>query len=175
MVLCAVLCLEFSGDGQNSKDRLAIVLKWSRQSGGVPTDFRIEITNDSDHDIRLPEPAVECDSSFTGRVGVSFRFVPKVATQNEGRGHACVADTFDWPFILDRVQHWKVLAPGQSIEIVVTPEQMHCECSGAGKYEFWAGYLPPYVSAEEQQILRNSGIYIPNGAISSAHVVIIRP
>lgn len=161
---------------QSATKGLGLTLKTRQSERGFPALFEVSITNESDHDIRLPDPAIECDSSFTGRVGISFRFIPaKAVAQGDDRGYGCAADTMKWPFILDRVQHWNVLSPGQSLTVAVTPEQMHCDCVAAGRYEFWAGYLPPYVSSEEQHTLHNSGIYIPTGAISSAHLVINKP
>jgi hypothetical protein len=136
---------------------------------GVPQSFTVVLLNKSDHDIKLPIPAVDCEGAFTGVMGVSFRFTP-LKPSGAGIGHGCANDTFVWPPILERAKKWKVLRPGDSLSIRETANQMFCECKAPGKYEFWAGYLPPSLTPEDKVTLRQASIDFPHHSLESVHM-----
>ena len=136
---------------------------------GVPQAFTVVLINKSDHKILLPMPATDCEGSFTGVMGVSFNFTP-LKPAKPGVGHGCANDTFYWPPIMERVKAWKVLDPGATLSARITADGIFCECRAAGKYEFWAGYLPPYLTPEDKETLTQAGIDFPHSPLESPHI-----
>jgi hypothetical protein len=125
---------------------LQLILQSDTLSNGLPRGFTVLLLNRSDHDMRVPTPAVNCQGAYTGVMAMSFHFKPLKPTRSNGLGYGCASDKYNWPPVLERVQEWTVLHPGMSLSVRDTPGQMHCECNVPGEYEFWAGYLPPNIS-----------------------------
>jgi len=156
------------------RPELELILQPDAPSQGLPPGFTVLLLNKSNHDIRVPTPVVDCQSGYTGVMGVSFRFTPQKPLRSIGRGYGCAADKFNWPQILERAQEWTVLHPGTSLSVRDTIGLMHCECKAPGKYEFWADYLPPNVSPEDKEVLSKAGIDFPHAPLESAHVIYMK-
>ena len=82
----------------------------------------------------------------------------------------CAGDKFGWPPILERVQEWTLLPPGEEIKKTVSLTAMHYETRKAGTYEFWAEYAPPAVRPADQQTLRERGIDFPLDTLTTSHL-----
>src|SRR5215467_11981310 len=90
---------------------LELQLQPESLQGEVPAAFTFVLVNKSDHEVRVPTPAVQCEDSFDGSVELRLDFKP-LAPGPGIEGHGCAGDTMAWPAILERVKSWRVLKPG---------------------------------------------------------------
>jgi hypothetical protein len=134
---------------------------------GVPQAFGFELVNASDHDVWVPQPAIQCEDDFDGSIRLSLDFRPA----EPGPGEGCSADGLDWPSILDRVKEWKVLHSGDNLVFTADHARLHYESDRAGTYEFWATYSSPVIRPSDQAILRQAGIDFPHGRLTTRHLV----
>jgi hypothetical protein len=158
---------------QQQSQHLELQFRSEALQDGLPPGFTILLVNKSDHDIRVPKPIVDCAAIDGGVIGMSFRFTPKRPWKPRN-GYGCAADQFNPPPILERVHGWQVLRPGESLRVTDSPAQMHCECKAPGKYEFWAGYDPPHLPAEDEAKLDEADIDFPRSALESAHITYVK-
>jgi hypothetical protein len=131
---------------------------------GFPETFAFLLVNTSQHDIWLPPvPIVDCDSTLYGAICL------EVVTPPGGQGisRGCPGNVLHGHAILDRVQTWKVLHPGESYRLEAGNERALYSGDAPGTYTFWARYVPPEISLEDQQILRQRGIDFPHGPLTS--------
>jgi hypothetical protein len=173
-VLAFGTILTLAQDAPVPPSELELVLQPDAPSKGLPRGFTVLLLNKSDHDIRVPTPVVDCQAAYSGVMGVSFRFTPLRPARPNSHGYGCASDRFNWPPILERAKEWTVLHPRMSISVRETLEQMHCECTVPGRYEFWAGYLPPDISPEDKETLTKAGIDFPHAPLESAHVTYVK-
>lgn len=137
---------------------------------GVPQAFTFELVNISDHDVRVPQPSVDCGSDFYGSIWLLLVFRPPHMA-DEWAGFGCADDRFDGDPILKRVQKWQLLHPGEVAKQTIGRDHLHYEGKDPGKYDFWADYRPPAIEQDDQKALRDAGIDFPREPLSSQHII----
>ncbi len=140
---------------------------------GIPQAFTFEIANRTNHDVRVPQPVVDCAGDYTGYIWLRMVFTPLHSRGSE-IGYMCAADKVNWPPILKRVREWKVLRPGETVSQTVARAQLHYEGRQPGSYEFWAEYHPPAIEPEDQKALGKAGVDFPHGQLTSSHLTFTR-
>jgi hypothetical protein len=148
---------------------LQLKLEPGTEFHGVPVSFVYTILNASSHDIRMPKPVVNCGDVYLGEVWVHVKFIPAGHTIPSGLKNGCVNDYLPVKSVLQRVESWQVLHPGESISQTLPQEQLHYDASKAGSYEVWAEYRRPYLSPQDEQMLRKAGIAFPAVDIQTPH------
>ena len=136
----------------------------------MPQAFRFELVNTTDHDVWIPQPAVQCENSFDGSIHLSLDFRP-LEPGPPGEGHGCAGDRMNWPPILERVKDWKTLRSGEKLTLTADRTRLFYDSQQAGTYEFWATYSPPSINRSDQAILRQAGIDFPHDKLTSSHLV----
>lgn len=153
----------------STTDNLELRLQPESMDSGVPQAFTFSLVNRSDHEVRVPVPAVECEDSFDGSLWLRLDFTPlNPGTGSGGRG--CAGDTMNWPPILERVGKWAILHSGESLSWSVRRERLYYEDKEPGIYEFWAEYSPPSISPADRERLQQAGIDFPQGKLTTNHV-----
>src|SRR5262249_46209026 len=137
------------------------------------TAFAFLLVNRSNHEVRVPTPAVQCEDSFDGSIELRLDFKP-LAPGQSGEGGGCAGDTMAWPPILERVKSWKVLRPGESVRLRAEHAHLFYDADKPGIYEFWATYRPPSIHRADQETLRAARIDFPDRQLSTQHVVFVR-
>jgi hypothetical protein len=135
---------------------------------GVPQAFTFRLINVTLHNVWVPEPAMECTDSYNGYLWLGLKFTPLHMPGTEAGG-GCAGDRLNWPPILERVQEWKLLPPGEAIETTVPRAELHYEVGQSGTYEFWAEYHPPALQPADQRALRERGIDFPLEKLTTLH------
>jgi hypothetical protein len=149
---------------ENPTANLGLLLLPGGTDKAGPQVFIFRLVNHSEHNVWVPEPAVQCEDTFNGYVWL------RVQLQNGTLpGYRCVLDHYRLP-VLDRVQKWKVLEPGATLEETIARAKLHYDAGQSGTYEFWAEYYPPALNATEQQLLRERGIDFPLEKLASPHL-----
>ncbi len=130
----------------------------------VPQALQISLTNISDHDVHLPEPAALCGDTAHGTFRLGENFVPLHGSAST-MGGGCFRD-FGYQPILERVKGWKVLRPGESLVVF----NDHIPAQAPGSYDYWGVYLPPGMPGADADVLRKDGIAFPTSRLESGHV-----
>jgi len=136
---------------------------------GIPQAFTFSLWNTSDHDVRVPVPSIQCEDSFDGAIWLQLEFTPDVPAK-DGEGRGCAADTFGRHSILDRVQKWSLLHPGQYLIFNIPRDRLYYDDKEPGIYEFWADYVPPSIDPSDREILQKAGIDFPHGELTTPHI-----
>jgi hypothetical protein len=160
-----------SAQAPRAVSNLALRLQPEALEEGVPQAFRFELVNTTDHDVRVPRPAIQCENSFSGSIALTLEFHPLEPGGPSGPGRGCAGDRMDWPAILIRISEWEVLHPGERLSLNADRAHLFYETGQAGSYEFWAAYLPPTITAEEKAILRQAGIDFPQDRLTTPHII----
>jgi hypothetical protein len=131
---------------------------------GLPVVITIKLTNTSNHDISIPIPKSDCSDAMYGTL--SFRVTIKPTTGPIPLETGCFADySFAGLNVWDRIKSWKRLSPGEKLVFEKSvPAETEAILKGPlqnGTYEFSATYAPPYLSAHDKELLRNSNIDFP--------------
>ncbi len=141
---------------------------------GIPQTFTFSLVNKSDHDIRVPTPAIECEDPVDdGSLSLKVNFRPSRPGE-AGVGYGCANDRTDKRTILDRVKTWKNLRPGESIVLKVARERLHYACKEPGTSEFLAYYFPPAMTPSDRKVLSLSGIDFPHSQLTTARVTFVK-
>lgn len=159
---------------KDKSDNLQLRLEPKDIQGGVPKAFTSLLVNISDHDVRVPQPVVDCGyDAQIGSLKLQLKFTPlgRVHTKGVTGCGGSIGGSFD---ILLEVQGWKLLHTGESLSIEASKQFLLYEEQNAGTYEFWAAYYPPSISEADQATLRQAGIDFPHDALSTAHVVFVK-
>jgi hypothetical protein len=158
---------------QNS---LRLVIKVESISHGTPQAFTFKIVNNTDHDIYLPKPTVECSDSFDGALLLNVKFTPLNPDDDTGGGSGCAADGWgDWPSIIVRLKSWLILRAGKSLTINANKSLFLYEDNRPGRYEFWATFKPAFVKKVDQELLLGMGIDFPSSEMNSNHLTFDKP
>jgi hypothetical protein len=136
---------------------------------GIPQAFTLELINVTGHNVWVADPGVQCIHSYYGYFSLRLKFTPLHPPAPESGG-GCAGDKFGWPPILERVQEWTLLPPGEEIKKTVSLAAMHYEARKAGTYEFWAEYAPPRGAAGRPADLRERGIDFPLDTLTTSHL-----
>jgi len=165
----------FTQDNPETKrDNLELRLEAEEIQGGIPQAFVFLLVNKSDHDIRVPTPAVECeDPVYDGSFWLKVNFRPSRTDEN-GSGHGCANDRTDKRSILDRVKTWKNLRPGESIVLKVARKRFHYDFKEPGTYEFSASYFPPAMTPSDRKVLSQTGIDFPHSQLTTTRVIFVK-
>jgi hypothetical protein len=75
---------------------------------------------------------------------------------------------------LERVRAWKTLHPGESIAVKASRDRLLYKDWGAGTYEFRALYNPPVMTLSDRELLRQSGIVIPQHGLSTIPITFVK-
>jgi hypothetical protein len=160
LTIVGVLFLSSLLLGQTSSNNPSTGLDFAIAPGsidnGVPQVVTFRLTNRTSHNLWIPEPAIQCSDSSNGYL---LLHVKLVGSPSPGPG--CVLDHYRSLTILDRVQRWKVLAPGDGIEKTAPIAKLRYSMAQAGTYEIWAEYYPPTINLVDQAILKERGIDFP--------------
>lgn len=160
--------------GSQKQSNLELQLKSGLLINGVPESFTFVFVNISGHDLRMPKPS-NCHIPTTGTVVLKLTVKP---APPHGIGHGCVGDVGFFkgqPPIRDRVEkRWELLTPGGSLSVTFDRDELFVNDQSPGRYDFWAEYIPPYVSAQEAKALARAGINFPQPRLVSNHLVFVR-
>jgi hypothetical protein len=158
----------------NPKDNgLELRLQAEDLDKGVPDAFTFTLLNASDHDIRLPQPAIECeDPLWDGHFSLKVNFKPLPG--GKGSGRACTNDRIGSRPIMERVKDWKTLDRGESIAVRVSKKRLFFQNAEAGTYEFRAFYNPPVMTQSDRELLRQLGIIFPEKGLSTAPITFVK-
>src|ERR1700679_3448998 len=97
LILAAVLLFSpFSASTQRSIPNLKLRLVPRERVNGVPDGFTFKLVNISNHNLRVPQPIVDCAGDYTGYIWLGIVFTPPHAPGSE-LGYGCGADKVDWP------------------------------------------------------------------------------
>jgi hypothetical protein len=139
---------------------------------GIPQTFTLRFINTSDRDVRIPAPNTKCDDSMSGELRVYVQFTPtRPVREKPGIGYGCVADTFNWPPITDRIKAWQLLRSGESFKVQVPLDETDKKLLGSkepGTFNVRAEYHPPGVSESERATLSRQGIDVPATPLRTA-------
>ena len=136
----------------------------------IPTAFTILIVNNTDHDLYLPIPSLECGDVPHGAVWLRLNFKSLVPGP-VGFVHGC-AKNFLYQPIIDRVKKWKHLGPGESLSLATITDRILAQ--GAGTYDYWAFYYPPGMPKADEDLLQQAGIDFPRNALKSNHLKFVK-
>ena len=167
-MLALILATSILAGGANT-DHLELRLQPESIENGVPRAFTFSVMNTSDHDVRVPTPAIQCEDSFDGSLWLRLDFAP-LNPEPDGAGRGCAGDTMNWPAILERVGKWALLHAGQTVSWKVPRERLYYEDKEPGIYEFWAEYVPPSIDPADREELRKAGIDVPHGKLTTSHI-----
>jgi hypothetical protein len=158
---------------QSSSGDLELRLVPHGVEDGIPQSFTILLVNHTDHDVFLPMPITDCQGSYTGVTGLVVHFTPLLPEAPQpGRG--CSASRYTWPPIMERIKEWQVVHPGEEFNLLGGSKAAYFESQMPGTYEVWAGYLPPFISPQDQAILEAAGIDFPREALTTPHLTFSR-
>ncbi len=138
----------------------------------VPTAFTFLIVNRSDHEMRLPMPALERGDASHGTIWLHLTFVPSRHSSTPSQLRGGGFNDYIYQPILDRVRSWKVLRPGESISLGTTHDRVIA--GEAGTYDYWAYYDPPGMPKVDEEVLQKAGIDYPKAELESTHVKFVR-
>jgi len=161
------------GNPEAKRDNLELRLEAEDIQDGIPQTFTFLLVNKSNHDIRVPTPAIECEDPVNdGSFWLKVNFRPSRPDEN-GFGYGCSNDRTDRRPILDRVKTWKNLRPGESIVLKVARERLHYDCKEPGTYEFWAYYFTPTMTPSDRKVLSQTGIDFPHSQLTTTSVTFV--
>jgi len=152
------------------EQNLELRLKPGKLLNGVPADFTFELVNVSDHDVRVPKPKVDCNSSLDGSIWLQLDFTP-AKFNDKGSAFVCVDDYGSLPVITQRSKNWLLLHPGEMISQTLDQRGLHYDDKGAGRYTFWAEYHSPTIGPQDQSTLREAGIDFPHHDLKTTRFV----
>lgn len=135
---------------------------------GIPQALNASIVNVSNHDVHLPTPSIMCGDVVYGTFRLNLNFKP-LGGEESNIGSGCFND-YSYSPIRNRIKTWKVLRPGESLELMDDrlPTQV------PGSYDYWASYLPPGMPKTDAQLLQNDGIDFPRTSLQSSHVQYVK-
>ena len=89
---------------------------------GSPT-FSLLLVNDTDHDVYIPVPGVNCEDDYSGWVQLHLDFRPLSGRRKPEVGESCASDRFGaLPPILDRLsetgKECRLLHPGDALSLI---------------------------------------------------------
>ena len=116
-------------------------------------------------------PSFESGDVPHGTVWLRLNFVPLkrgVLPELQAGG---INDFFYQP-ILERVKGWKVLGPGESLNLATISDRILAQ--DAGSYDYWAYYYPPGMTKGDEEVLQKTGIDYPKKELGSAHVKFVK-
>jgi hypothetical protein len=149
---------------QSSKHQLdLIVLPGSLDKAALQT-FTIKLINHSEHNIWIPDPAIQCEDSVNGYLWLRVELL-----DGSVPGFGCVLDRYRPKSVLDRAHEWKILAPGATMEETIPLAKLHLGFGHPEIRDFWGEYFPPTVTATEERVLEERGIDFPSQRLVSAH------
>lgn len=169
MGICSAITGLALGSTPAATAKLELRLQPDKVRHGVPQGFTFLLVNISDHDVRVPMPATQCDDYYFGDIQLQLTFVPLKANFSKP-GNGCSKGYGGGQTILDRAKSWKLLHPGESITVHAGRKQLLYQSNRAGSYEFWATYTPANLSAADQMTLTDGGIDYPQQKLISAHL-----
>jgi hypothetical protein len=163
---------------------LKLVLQPDDFRDDMPQAFTFVLLNITDHDLLVPvHPSLDCFDNYDGSFWLVIKFTP-VTPEPPGMGWGCGGSKYQWPPVLDRVKEWKTIRPGESFRITAPKDKLHLDGSKPGTYEFWARYVPPAISPDDETILRHAGfdfpvganrrVDLPQGELTSAHITFVK-
>lgn len=145
---------------------LSLILEPGPLVDGLPQSFTFHLQNTSQEMLRIPEPDFDCgNASINGSIVLDEGWQPPVGIgMGRGRG-SCDFGGYSTgakpPSLTTVASAWRTVKPGESYYIQVTCAQMHCSFKAAGEHTFSGTYLPPSVSDEQVQALKDAGIVVP--------------
>ena len=176
VVVLPVLSLPLSAQstGRKKPSNVELRLRADELIAGVPETFTFIFENVSDHDVRLPAMTYCAPGQYVARIRLNLQFLP-LHPPVAGGGGGCGGGAWPSPKLLEQVKAWKLLRPGESLAVTFGRKQLFAIQEAPGKYDFWAEYEPPQLSAEEQVMLEKAGIDFPRAPLASAHLQFTRP
>ena len=146
------------------RPELAIVLEPEQMVDGVPQAWTFVLTNVSGHELRLPQPSIDCSNpTATGSVWMNESWTLGDGTGLGKGGGACDGGGTGLPPVpvVERARGWRVLRPGDHLYVKAERQSLHYGSATSGVYCFSAMCLPPSLSEEERQQLKAAGIAVP--------------
>jgi hypothetical protein len=141
---------------------------------GLPKRFTFVFVNVSDHQLRMPSPTQCFGSSGTVLLRSILRpsrpGIPSGSAGGCGAGHPVASRG-----VVEWARSWKILDPGESLEVSYSRQALFNLQEDAGAYEFWGEYLPPELSDEDVSLLDAAGFDFPKVSLRSASLHFNRP
>jgi hypothetical protein len=175
LLVLIVICHPQPARSEAGHANLQLRLQASAGKNQLPEVFTIELSNPSDHDVRLPLPAIQCEDSFNGSVVLGVRFRPLHPGDVGVDGGGCAGDRYGArPSILERVRDWKTLPGGETLTLKIDRTKAFLPSTGRpGTYTFRACYKPAAVNAVDRNLLSGSGIDFPGEPLCSAQITLV--
>ncbi len=151
------------------KPNLELRLQPGQLINGIPESFTFVFVNISSDEIRMPLPS-KCIGSDNGTLLLSIEFT---APGTSGFGGGC-GGGINGPKIPEKFKNWEILEPNKSLSISYSRQELFATQQAPGRYEFWAEYRPPEISADDQRALTEAGIDFPREQLVSRHLVFVR-
>lgn len=165
--------LMFSQDAKSQEiAKLELRLKPGKLVNGVPESFTFVFVNVGDHDIRMPQPSL-CSDSVFGTLYLGLEVEPPRTVGGFGCGGS-IGGSGHQNTMLESAKNWKVLKPGESLKASFAGSKLFSTQQAPGRYDFWAEYNPPKISAEDRQTLTEAGIDFPRTHLVSSHLIFVR-
>ena len=146
---------------------------------GVPTGFTFVLTNVSNEDLRVPPPNIDCSNPTPqGTLWLQESWVP-VSGDGMGKGMGICDRGGVYPkppvTIEALTRTWTMLRPGESLRVTASSKELHYDFGLPGTYTFFAKYIPPQLSPDEELLLSDSGIVIPRQTVTSPDQHYVKP
>ena len=165
--------------------------------------FSLLLANDTDHDVYIPVPGVNCEDDYSGWVQLHLDFRPLSGRRKSEVGEGCASDRMGpLPPILDRLsekgQEWQLVHPGDALSLIagtlhsVVSTRVSWEIVKAGQspsrrgmpafqddgdpgvYQLWAIYHPPLVGVWDLRTLQEGRIDIPRSRPKSNRLTFVK-
>ncbi len=149
---------------------LELRLESSDLKSGVPESFTFVFVNVGSHDIHVPQVG-PCSGDY-GWLRLQLDY--KCVVDGQGFGGGCGGGMGDGPGILGFAKSWETLRPGESLRIKESRSAMFQNQECPGRYDFWAEYTPPHLSAADVKILTDAGVDFPRERLTSNHLTFVK-
>jgi hypothetical protein len=162
---------------QSQKPDLQIIASVSSKET-ENAELSVRLLNRSDHALRIPVRGFMC-ADLPGWISVHFKFTPadQSKTEREAGPRGC-GISFGSPVDFDIVAEaarWKLLLPGESLEIHDEFSKVFAGSIKRGTYNFRAVYSGKDVTEDQQRKLTAAGVAMPLGQYESNEVVLKIP
>jgi hypothetical protein len=187
--------------GSHAQNTANLQLRLQADAG--PPTVSLLLVNDTDHDVYIPVPGVNCEDGYSGWVQLRLDFRPLGGRRKPEVGEGCASDRFGaLPPILDRLsekgQEWQLLHSGDALSLIagtlhsVSSTRGSWEIVKAGQppsrrgtpalqedaapgvYRLWAIYHPPLVGVADLKTLQEASVDIPRSRLESNRLTFVK-
>lgn len=146
-----------------ARPELTLELQAKDPLDGVPQRVRLTLRNMTDHDLRLPEPGIACDSPY------GSLWVRAIPSTRVGRDPLCPPQPAN-----EDPRSWLTLGPGGYLDRWYSIRQFHLGDASHGRFDLQGEYRPPALNAARTRSLLGEGIVPPRSTVRSNRMVLPR-